>query len=660
MQLSVLPDGRIFNSSGQDITSIFSSSDASSIYNAVYTAPVAQAQVTVSTGGLTVTQDINNSLTGTVTINGVATQLSVIEGSGQIYDTNGNNITQQLSQQGVDVGSLINAFASAPQTTPPPSAPAPVAATPPQTPAPTVSVTGTVTPDINNSLTGTVNVNGTPMQLSVIVGSGQIYDSNGNNVTGNYSSSEVQQILAGFSSAAVVWPTVSTSGLTVTPGINNSLTGVITINGQPTQVSVLPNGEIFNSSGQDITSTLGSQAASIAAVFNINSTLQTVETTVSTSGLTVTPDINNSLTGTVSVNGIATQLSVLPNGQIYDSNGNNITSTFSSANAQTIITAFFTAPQASTVTPPTSTPPTSTPTATPPPVDNTTYQVYGYTGGASMAYYNSSVGNVYYYNGQYVDQNGNNVSSLISQNLKTQLASGSVQNSSSLAPTSLLPTASATALGVSTVTPPQATQLNVMLADATSTPYSQLSPADQKTFLTTFTNGANQNLIPTSFGAGSAFAMALGIGDTGSANQGKVQGANGQWYVLSGGSWVQTTSPTADASGLSAANVNTVMYDGSAEMNSQINKITLTPTQISQAETNGVTPGSALAFMLGLGDQSSATITNPYGQTWTLNKAGNYVLNTPTPRPGHPNPYTNPASGNTNCAGCSFYRASNY
>jgi hypothetical protein len=49
---------------------------------------------------------------------------------------------------------------------------------------PVLDMTGlTVVPDVNDSLTGVVNINGVPTKLSIITASGQIYDSTGSEIT---------------------------------------------------------------------------------------------------------------------------------------------------------------------------------------------------------------------------------------------------------------------------------------------------------------------------------------------------------------------------------------------------------------------------------------------------------------------------------------------
>jgi hypothetical protein len=63
--------------------------------------------------GLTVTPDVNDSLTGTVKLNGVPTRLSIITATGQIYDSTGTEITSTLQSEGVDIVGIRTAFANA-------------------------------------------------------------------------------------------------------------------------------------------------------------------------------------------------------------------------------------------------------------------------------------------------------------------------------------------------------------------------------------------------------------------------------------------------------------------------------------------------------------------------------------------------------------------
>ena len=67
------------------------------------------------------------------------------------------------------------------------------------------------------------------------------------------------------------------------------------------------------------------------------------------SNLTVTPTINNSLSGNVTINGVSTNLSIITgnagntSGVIYNTAGQDITSQFSSAEQQQLVSAFMAA-----------------------------------------------------------------------------------------------------------------------------------------------------------------------------------------------------------------------------------------------------------------------------------------------------------------------------
>jgi hypothetical protein len=70
---------------------------------------------------------------------------------------------------------------------PPPPAPPATIPPPPQTippAAPLLDMTGLVViPDVNDSFTGTVKINGIPVRLSIITADGRIFDSSGTEVT---------------------------------------------------------------------------------------------------------------------------------------------------------------------------------------------------------------------------------------------------------------------------------------------------------------------------------------------------------------------------------------------------------------------------------------------------------------------------------------------
>ena len=60
--------------------------------------------------GLVTHADVNDSLTGTVKINGVPTTLSIITADGRIFDGTGSEVTAILVAKGVNVDALRQAF----------------------------------------------------------------------------------------------------------------------------------------------------------------------------------------------------------------------------------------------------------------------------------------------------------------------------------------------------------------------------------------------------------------------------------------------------------------------------------------------------------------------------------------------------------------------
>jgi hypothetical protein len=78
---------------------------------------------------------------------------------------------------------------------------------------------------------------------------------------------------------------------------------------------------------------------------------QPAATLVIPTNLTVTPDINNSLKGTVNVNGQSVPLNVIPSaagqasGVVYNSSGQDVTAMFTAGQITQLITAFSLAPQ---------------------------------------------------------------------------------------------------------------------------------------------------------------------------------------------------------------------------------------------------------------------------------------------------------------------------
>jgi hypothetical protein len=60
--------------------------------------------------GLVTHPDVNDSLTGTVKINGVPTTLSIIQADGRIFGTAGTEVTDILAAKGVNLDQLRQAF----------------------------------------------------------------------------------------------------------------------------------------------------------------------------------------------------------------------------------------------------------------------------------------------------------------------------------------------------------------------------------------------------------------------------------------------------------------------------------------------------------------------------------------------------------------------
>ena len=115
--------------------------------------------------------------------------------------------------------------------TPPPSPPAgstsgttPLLPPAPTTPAvPVVQITGTVTPDINNSLKASVTINGQPFTLAVIPSAGTVYDNKGQEVSAQLTALNVNipSLIAQFQRAYV--PTASGVDPTAATGLRNTL-----------------------------------------------------------------------------------------------------------------------------------------------------------------------------------------------------------------------------------------------------------------------------------------------------------------------------------------------------------------------------------------------------------------------------------------------------
>jgi LysM repeat protein len=107
---------------------------------------------------------------------------------------------------------------------------------------------------------------------------------------------------------------------------------------------------------------------------------------------------------------------------------------------------------------------------------------------------------------------------------------------------------------------------------------------------------------------GSVLAFMLGLG-----NDTPASGTVRSGFTFNGGTW---TKVTAGAVTLTSANINSTPYDPS--LNSQISALKIT------SYSGSVTPGSVLAYILGLGDGSSGSTTRlgSDGNTYALQHTG--------------------------------------
>jgi len=87
---------------------------------------------------------------------------------------------------------------------------------------------------------------------------------------------------------------------------------------------------------------------------------------------------------------------------------------------------------------------------------------------------------------------------------------------------------------------PTPTDQDAVIQAASQKTWGELTPDERAAFVDLFSGGKNTNLIPDSFGEGSAFAYALGLGNTGST---KV-GSDGRTYTRGGGLWKVVTENT--------------------------------------------------------------------------------------------------------------------
>jgi hypothetical protein len=182
----------------------------------------------------------------------------------------------------------------APVTTTSPVTPTspPISTTPTSPPAATISLLSAVTPNINNSLTATISINGTPTNITVIPTTGHAYNSAGADITTSLTAQgvNVAALIAAMQAAYVPAPNppsnTATFSLTsaVTPNVNNSLTGMVSVKGgTPQNVTIIQsNGHAYNTSGQDITSSLTSQGVNVPALL---AAMQAAYKSSGTSGL---------------------------------------------------------------------------------------------------------------------------------------------------------------------------------------------------------------------------------------------------------------------------------------------------------------------------------------------------------------------------------------
>jgi hypothetical protein len=104
--------------------------------------------------------------------------------------------------------------------------------------------------------------------------------------------------------AATTTTTTSTAGTTsttaatvqlasaVTPTINNALQATFVINGASEEIAVIPNGDAYNNSGEDITATLAAEGVTPAQLYAIMAANYTPSSTTSSS--TTTSSSSNS------------------------------------------------------------------------------------------------------------------------------------------------------------------------------------------------------------------------------------------------------------------------------------------------------------------------------------------------------------------------------
>ncbi len=139
----------------------------------------------------------------------------------------------------------------------------------------------------------------------------------------------------------------------------------------------------------------------------------------------------------------------------------------------------------------------------------------------------------------------------------------------------------------------------------------------------------NPSQIPTTVDPDSAAAEVLGLGNGTGANGSytTITANTGTVYNLVNGQWVAQGSSSTNTAGLvtlTPTNLNSTTY--SPGLNSQISSLgQISASQLATYRSQGIQPGSVLAYMLGLGNG-----TNPNGSSYTTisgNDGLTYYLN---------------------------------
>ncbi len=121
--------------------------------------------------------------------------------AGKITDANGNAIPGATSWWASWFGASAAAAPGAGAGTGAPASTTTSAPAPVQTCALTIPPGLSVTPDVNNSLRGTVNCNGTPIMVNVIMPNGGVYNAQGHDITSMFTAAQLQQLIQAFQAA---------------------------------------------------------------------------------------------------------------------------------------------------------------------------------------------------------------------------------------------------------------------------------------------------------------------------------------------------------------------------------------------------------------------------------------------------------------------------